>query len=281
MRKTILDIQRMKSRGERITMITCYDYTSAQLVDRSGIPLVLVGDTLGMVVLGYSSTIPVTLDDMLHHMKAVARGSTEALLVGDLPFLTYASEEEAVRSAGRVMQEGSVQAVKLEGGRSMAPIVRRIVALGIPVMAHIGLTPQSVNQLGGMRVQGKQADDARRLIEDAQALEEAGAFSLVLELVPAELSREISQRLRIPTIGIGAGPWCDGQVQVWHDLLGLYSDFVPRHSHQYAHLGDVITDALTQYRSDVESGEFPTLAHGSTIKQEELREALRQLDQAG
>lgn len=281
MRKTILDIQRMKARGERITMITSYDYTSAQLVDRAEIPLILVGDTLGMVVLGYPSTVPVTLDEMLHHMKAVTRGSQNALVVGDLPFLSYATEDDAVRNAGRLMQEGSVQAVKLEGGRHMAPTVHRLVDLGIPVMAHIGLTPQSVNQLGGMRVQGKHADDARRLIEDALALEEAGAFALVLELVPAELSREISGRLRIPTIGIGAGPWCDGQVQVWHDLLGLYSDFVPRHTRQYAHLGDIIASALQQYRADVEHGEFPTQEHGSSMKQDELQEALRQLGHVG
>lgn len=280
MRTTIRDIQRMKRRGERITMITAYDYTSAQIVDRAGIPLILVGDTLGMVVLGYPTTVPVTMDEMLHHTRAVTRGSREALVVGDLPFLTYATVDDAVRNAGQLMQEGGVQAVKLEGGQAVVPIVRRLVELGIPVMAHIGLTPQSVNQFGGNRVQGRNAGAARQLIEDALELEAAGAFAVVLELVPAELSAEISSRLRIPSIGIGAGPGCDGQVQVWHDLLGLYSDFVPKHTQQYARLGEIIADALTRYREDVQTGAFPTLDHGSSMKAEELTEALRQLEEA-
>ncbi len=234
MRTTILDIQKMKSRGERIPMITAYDYTSAQLVDRSGIPLILVGDTLGMVMLGYDTTVPVTLDEMLHHAKAVVRGSQKALVIGDLPFMTYTDIPTALHSARRYLQETGVQAVKLEGGVAVTPIVKKLVETGIPVMAHIGMTPQSVNQLGGMgRVQGKRGDDALRLIEDALALQEAGAFAVVLELAPAELAREISTRLRIPTIGIGAGPGCDGQVQVWHDMLGLYTDFVPKHAKRY------------------------------------------------
>jgi len=276
-RTTILDIQKMTERGERIPMVTAYDYTSAQIVDRAGIPLILVGDTLGMVVLGYPTTVPVTINDMLHHCKAVVRGSQNALVIGDLPFLTYSSPDDALRHAGRLLQEAGVQAVKLEGGAAFAPTVHRLVEAGIPVMGHLGLTPQSVNQLGGMRVQGRRANQARRLIEDALTLEEAGAFAVVLELVPAELSAEISSRLRAPTIGIGAGPGCDGQVQVWHDILGLYTDFVPRHARRYANLADTISDALRQYAAEVREEEFPTQEHSSTIKSEELQEALRQL----
>ncbi len=277
MRTTILDIQKMTERGERIPMVTAYDYTSAQIVDRAGIPMILVGDTLGMVVLGYPTTVPVTIDEMLHHCKAVVRGSQNALVIGDLPFLTYSSPDDALRHAGRFLQEAGVQAVKLEGGAAFAPTVRRLVEAGIPVMGHLGLTPQSVNQLGGMRVQGRRANQARRLIEDSLALEEAGAFAVVLELVPAELSAEISNRLRVPTIGIGAGPGCDGQVQVWHDILGLYTDFVPRHARRYANLADTIGDALRQYAAEVRDEGFPTPEHSSTIKSEELQEALRQL----
>ncbi len=277
MRTTILDIQKMTERGERIPMVTAYDYTSAQIVDRAGIPMILVGDTLGMVVLGYPTTVPVTIDEMIHHCKAVVRGSQNALVIGDLPFLTYSSAEDALRSAGRLLQGAGVQAVKLEGGAVLAPTVQRLVEVGIPVMGHLGLTPQSVNQLSGMRVQGRQATQARRLIEDALALEAAGAFAVVLELVPAELSAEISSRLRVPTIGIGAGPGCDGQVQVWHDILGLYTDFKPRHARRYANLADTIGGALRQYAAEVREEGFPTQEHSSTIKSEELQEALRQL----
>ena len=277
MRTTILDIQKMTERGERIPMVTAYDYTSAQIVDRAGIPMILVGDTLGMVVLGYPTTVPVTIDEMIHHCKAVVRGSQNALVIGDLPFLTYSSAEDALRSAGRLLQGAGVQAVKLEGGAVLAPTVQRLVEVGIPVMGHLGLTPQSVNQLSGMRVQGRQATQARRLIEDALALEAAGAFAVVLELVPAELSAEISSRLRVPTIGIGAGPGCDGQVQVWHDILGLYTDFEPRHARRYANLADTIGGALRQYAAEVREEGFPTQEHSSTIKSEELQEALRQL----
>jgi len=276
-RTTILDIQKMTERGERIPMVTAYDYTSAQIVDRAGIPMILVGDTLGMVVLGYPTTVPVTIDEMIHHCKAVVRGSQNALVIGDLPFLTYSSAEDALRSAGRLLQGAGVQAVKLEGGAVLASTVQRLVEVGIPVMGHLGLTPQSVNQLGGMRVQGRQATQARRLIEDALALEAAGAFAIVLELVPAELSAEISSRLRVPTIGIGAGPGCDGQVQVWHDILGLYTDFEPRHARRYANLADTIGGALRQYAAEVREEGFPTQEHSSTIKSEELQEALRQL----
>lgn len=273
-RTTIIDIQKMKQRGEKIPMITAYDYTSAQIVDRAGVPMILVGDTLGMVVLGHQSTIPVTLDEMVHHVKAVVRGSANALVVADLPFLTYTSEERALQSAARLLQEAGAQAVKLEGGLPVVPIVRRLVESGVPVMAHLGLTPQSVNQLGGMRVQGRQHSAARRLLEDALALDEAGAFAVVLELVPSQLAREVSARVRMPTIGIGAGPWCDGQVQVWHDLLGLYTDFVPRHARRYATLAETINTALQSYAGDVRAGTFPTLEHGSSMEERELHEAL-------
>lgn len=280
MRTTILDIQKMKQRGERIPMITAYDYTSAQIADRAGVPLLLVGDTLGMVVLGHQTTVPVTLDEMLHHIKAVVRGSQKSLVIGDLPFLTYTNEEQALRSAGRVLQEAGAQVVKLEGGVEVAPIVHKLVASGIPVMGHIGLTPQSVNQLGGMRVQGKKSNRARQLIEDALALEAAGAFAVVLELVPAQLAREITDRLTIPTIGIGAGPWCAGQVQVWHDLLGLYTDFVPKHAKRYATLADTIGAALASYAAEVRDGTFPTMENGSQMDEQELRATLEGLDGA-
>jgi 3-methyl-2-oxobutanoate hydroxymethyltransferase len=276
MRTTIRDIQRLKERGERIPMVTAYDYTSAQLADRAGVPLILVGDSLGMVVLGYSSTVPVTLDEMLHHIKAAVRGSQQALVVGDLPFLTYASVDQAIHSAGRVMHETGAQAVKLEGGVSVAPTVARLVALGIPVMGHIGYTPQSEHQIG-RRVQGREAHEAGQLIKDALALEAAGAFALVLELVPAPLARAITARLHIPTIGIGAGVACDGQVQVWHDILGLYSDFTPRHTRRYANLAETIGAALASYSAEVRAGTFPTTEQSATMDEAALQAALAQV----
>ncbi len=276
MRVTIRDIQKLKDRGERIPMITAYDYTSAQLADRAGVPLILVGDSLGMVVLGHTSTVPVTLDEMLHHIKAVVRGSQQALVVGDLPFLTYTSAEHAIVSAGRVMQEAGAQAVKLEGGTTVAPTVARLVALGVPVMGHIGYTPQSEHQIG-RRIQGRQAAEASRLIEDALALEAAGAFAIVLELVPAPLAQAITSRLHIPTIGIGAGVACDGQVQVWHDLLGLYSDFTPRHTRRYANLAETINAAIIEYSADVRAGTFPAAEHSATMDEATLQAALVQL----
>ncbi len=279
MRVSILDIQKMKDRGERIPMLTAYDYTSAQIVDQTGLPLILVGDSLSMVVLGHSSTVPVTLDEMLHHVRAVVRGSQRALIIGDMPFLTYTSVEQAIQSAGRLMQQGGVQAVKLEGGASVAPIIRRLVNLGIPVMGHIGFTPQSVNQIG-TRVQGKQAHQARQLIEDALAIEAAGAFAIVLELLPASLARAITERLHIPTIGIGAGAECSGQVQVWHDLLGLYSDFKPRHAKRYLDLAETIGAALATYAAEVRAGSFPTTEQSATMDEAALSEALASLDTA-
>ena len=258
-RLTVKDIQAMKERGERIAMVTAYEYTMARAADAAGVHMVLVGDTLGMVVLGYDSTIPVTMEDMLHHVRPVVRGTQRALVVGDLPFMSYhISPEQALQNAARMMQEGGCQAVKLEGGATVAETVRRIVACGIPVMGHIGLTPQSVHALGGFRVQGRGLEEARRLLADAVALEEAGCFAVVLELVPAPLARLVSRRLRVPTIGIGAGPHCDGQVQVLHDLLGLYTDFVPKHAKRYLELAEEVRGALARYVEEVQQGAFPT-----------------------
>lgn len=259
MRVTIGQIKEMKQRGEKISMLTAYDYATARILDEAGVPLLLVGDSLGMVVLGYESTISVTMDEMLHHTKAVVRGTKHALVVGDLPFLTYhLSPEQALQNAGRFLQEAGAQAVKLEGGVRMADTVRRVVDSGIPVMGHIGLTPQSINQLGGFKVQGKTAAAALDLIRDAKALEEAGAFAVVLECVPAPLAKVISERLHVPTIGIGAGVHCDGQVQVVSDMLGLFSDFVPKHAKQYAKLVDTIKAAVATYIQEVSSSTFPT-----------------------
>ncbi len=259
MRTTIIQIKDMKQKGKMIPMLTAYDYATAKLIDGAGVPLILVGDSLGMVVLGYESTIPVTMDEMLHHTKAVVRGTEQALIVGDMPFMTYhASVSEALHNAARFIQEGGSQAVKLEGGETMAETVRRIVDCGIPVMGHIGLTPQSVHQLGGFKVQGKTQEAAIRLIKDAIALEEAGVFSIVLEAVPTPLAKIITKKVGVPTIGIGAGPFCDGQVQVVSDLLGLFTDFVPKHAKQYARLSDIIKQAVGDYINEVQAGTFPT-----------------------
>jgi 3-methyl-2-oxobutanoate hydroxymethyltransferase len=249
----------MKQRGEKITMLTAYDYATAKIIDKVGIPLILVGDSLGNVVLGYESTIPVTMEDMLHHTKAVVRGSNTALVIGDLPFMSYhISTEDALYNSARLIQEGGAQAVKLEGGVNIADKVKKIVECGIPVMGHIGLTPQSINQLGGFKVQGKNQKTARKLINDAKALDTAGAFAVVLETVPAPLAALISQGIDIPTIGIGAGPSCDGQVQVVSDILGLFTDFIPKHTKQYASIADIMSTAITQYYNDVKNGGFPT-----------------------
>lgn len=263
---TAADLRAMKAGGERITMVTAYDYPTAKLADAAGIDAILVGDTLGMVVLGHTTTVPVTMEAMLHHVAAVTRASTRALIVGDLPFMSYqVSAEEAMRNAARLMQEGGAGAVKLEGGAGLAPTVRRIVEAGIPVMGHVGLTPQAVHQLGGFRLQAKTSAAAQRLIDDALALEEAGAFAVVLELVPAPLAARVTERLSIPTIGIGAGVGCDGQIQVLHDLLGLVGDpesaHVPRHTTRYAELGKAMREALAAYVSDVRSGAFPAASN--------------------
>ncbi len=276
MRVTITEIKEMKSKKEKIAMLTAYDYSMAKLVDEAGVPLILVGDSLGMVLLGYESTIPVTMDEMIHHTKAVVRGTKRALVIGDMPFMTYhTSISDALRNAARFIQEGGAQAVKLEGGVSVAEVVKRIVECGIPVMGHIGLTPQAILQLGGYKVQGKTPEVAERLMSDARALEQAGAFAVVLELVPAPLSKLITQKLSIPTIGIGAGPDCDGQVQVTPDILGLFSDFVPKHAKQYAKLSTIIRAAFADYIAEVKSGRFPTAEHSSTMDERLLEELAR------
>jgi 3-methyl-2-oxobutanoate hydroxymethyltransferase len=257
MRTTTSQIQAYKKRGERFPMITCYDYSTARLVDQAGIPIILVGDSLGNVMLGYDSTVPVTMDDMVHHTKAVVRGTQNALIVGDLPFMSYhINPDETMRNAGRLMQEAGAGSVKMEGAAETATI-RRLIAAGVPVMGHLGLTPQSVHALGGMRAQGKTADAAHRILDDALALEDAGCFALVLELVPAALAKIITARLRIPTIGIGAGPHCDGQVLILHDMLGWNPDHIPRHTKLYANLREEITAAFTTYSEEVKAGTFP------------------------
>ena len=272
---TIRKLAQMKRDGEKIPMVTAYDYTAARIADAAGIPIILVGDSLGMVVLGYDSTIPVTMDDMVRHTRMVSRGASDALIVADLPFMAYQVDaNEAMRNAGRLMQEGGAHTVKMEGGVAIADTVRRIVDAGAPVMGHIGLTPQSVNALGGYRVQGRTRAAARRLLDDALALQDAGAYSVVLECVPSPLARVITERLTIPTIGIGAGPDCDGQVQVFHDMLGLFSDFLPKHARRYATLSDDITAAFRQYADDVRAGDFPAESESFTMNEALLSDLL-------
>jgi len=262
-RISVHKLREWKAKGERFAMITAYDYPSARLVEQAGVPAILVGDSLGSVVLGYETTIPVTMEDMLHHTRAVVRGTSRAMVVADMPFMSYqANADEAVRNAGRLLQEGGATAVKLEGGSHVVPLVRRMVECGIPVMGHLGLTPQSVNQFGGHRVQGKTPAAAAKLLNDARALEEAGAFAVVLETIPAPLARMVTERLVIPTIGIGAGPDCDGQVQVFHDLLGVYDDCRPmKHAKRYADLGETIRNAVGAYVEEVRGRAFPTPEH--------------------
>ena len=273
-----LTFQRKKQRGEPITMLTAYDYPTAQAEDQAGIDAILVGDSLGMVVLGYANTLPVTMEDMLHHCKAVARGAKYALLIGDMPFMSYQAESHtAVRNAGRFLQEAEMDAVKLEGGRERLDAVRGIVSAGIPVMGHLGLTPQSVNQFGGFRPQGRTAPAAQRLLEDALLLEEAGCFSLVLESVPARLAELISRRLSIPTIGIGAGTGCDGQVLVTHDLLGLFERFTPKFVKKYADLHTEMARAFAAYIADVQQQTFPAAEHTIEMPDEEWQALLAEL----
>jgi 3-methyl-2-oxobutanoate hydroxymethyltransferase len=259
---TTASLRQKKERGEPICMLTAYDYPTALAEDQAGMDAILVGDSLGMVVLGYPNTLPVTMEDMLHHCRAVARGTTYALLIGDMPFMSYqVSTETAVRNAGRFLQDGGMEAVKLEGGRERLDAVRAITGAGIPVMGHLGLTPQSVNQLGGFRPQGRNAAAAKRLLEDALMLEEAGCFSLVLESVPARLGELVSRKLSIPTIGIGAGLGCDGQVLVTHDLLGLFDRFTPRFVKKYADFHGEMRRAFTEFAADVRGHSFPTMEH--------------------
>lgn len=266
MRRTFSDLLKMKRNDERFTMVTAYDYTSAQLVERSGIPVVLVGDSLGMVFAGHETTLPVTLDEMIYHCRAVVRGTRSSLVVGDMPFNTYPDPDTGLRSAARLLQEAGVQAVKLEGGREVCSIVSRITQRGIPVMGHLGFTPQSVHAFGNKIVRGKNLDEARALLEDARALQEAGCFAVVLECVPSALAQEVSASLTIPTIGIGSGLHCDGQVQVWHDMLGLYTDFVPRHVKRYARLAELIEAALKQFDEEVRGARFPAANTGPRVK---------------
>ena len=258
----------------RLVQQVLADYSqlpTAKIIDQAGIPLILVGDSLGMVVLGYESTIPVTMAEMLHHTKAVTRGAKQALVLGDMPFMTYhISVEETLRNTSRFIQEAGAQAVKLEGGITIAEKVRRIVQCGIPVMGHIGLTPQSVHQLSGYRVQGRSPDAAAKLLRDAQALEDAGAFAVVLETVPAPLAALITHKLSIPTIGIGAGIGCDGQVQVINDILGSFADFIPKHTKQYVKLTDIIRKAVIDYFNEVKNGAFPTEKQSSTMDEDIL-----------
>lgn len=270
-----------KKDGEPITMLTAYDYPTALAVDRAGIDAILVGDSLGMVVLGYPNTLPVTMEDMLHHCRAVSRGAQYALLIGDMPFMSFqVSTEQAVANAGRFLQEAGMDAVKLEGGIDRADAVKHIVAAGIPVMGHLGLTPQSVNTLGGFRPQARTSSAAKKLIDDAFALEEAGAFSIVLESVPARLAEWVSRKLSIPTIGIGAGLGCDGQVLVTHDLLGLFDRFTPKFVKQYAQLHSVMGEAFASYKSDVEQRLFPTDEHSVTMKDEQWDALLKELGES-
>jgi 3-methyl-2-oxobutanoate hydroxymethyltransferase len=259
-------IRQMKARGERIPMLTAYDYPTAQILDAAGLPILLVGDSMGMVVLGYPTTLPVTIDDIIRHTQAVVRGTEHALVVADLPFGAFqVSPEETMRAAIRIMKEAMPQAVKLEGGRRVAASVRALTEAGIPVMGHVGLTPQSVNVTGGFKVQGKTEQAARMLLDDVAALEEAGAFAVVLELVPAELARLVTERAGIPTIGIGAGPYCDGEVQVVHDIMGLFPDFTPRHTRRFAELGAAMREAAQAYVAEVREHTFPTEAQSAKM----------------
>jgi 3-methyl-2-oxobutanoate hydroxymethyltransferase len=267
-------LMEMKQVGERIACVTAYDFPTARLAAAAGLPLILVGDSLGNVVLGYDSTLPVTMDDMVHHTRAVVRGAPDALVVADMPFMSYqVNADEAMRNAGRLMQEGGASAVKLEGGQHIAETVTRLTDAGIPVMGHLGLTPQSVNQLGGYRVQGRTLPEAQRMLDDAEALERGGVFSIVLEAVPAPLAAVVTKRLRVPTIGIGAGAECDGQIQVLHDILGLGTR-QPKHGKRYLDLNAMIGEALQRYAAQVREGTFPAEEHATGIDDAVLLELL-------
>lgn len=269
MKKTVSTFQNAKKNGEKVTMLTAYDYSTAKLVDEAGIDSILVGDSLGNVILGYEDTISVTMEDMIHHGAAVARGAKDALIVIDMPFMSYqASVYDAVVNAGRLMKEGRANAVKLEGGASVCPQIRAITESGIPVVAHLGLTPQSVNAFGGYKVQGKSETAAAKLLEDALAVQEAGAFAVVLECVPAKLAALITERLDITTIGIGAGSGCDGQVLVYQDMLGMFTDYVPKFVKQFARVGDIMKQAFADYKREVSEGTFPAEEHSYKIEDE-------------
>lgn len=258
MKNTVSTFKKAKENKEKLTMLTAYDYSTARLFDEAGINSILVGDSLGSVILGYEDTLSVTMEDMIHHSAAVARGAKNALVVCDMPFMSYqASVYDAVTNAGRLMKEGRANAVKLEGGEEVCPQIKAITECGIPVVAHLGLTPQSINAFGGYKVQGRDLEAAKKLIDDAVAVEKAGAFALVLECVPTEIATKITEKLTIPTIGIGAGNGCDGQVLVYQDMLGMFSDYTPKFVKQYANVGTIIKDAVTDYINEVNSGAFP------------------------
>lgn len=273
-RYSVHKFREWKAQGKRFSMLTAYDYASARLAEQAGIPILLVGDSLGSVILGYESTVPVTMEDILHHTRPVVRATEKAVIVADMPFMSYqANPDDAMANAGRLLKEGGATAVKLEGGSHVVPLVSRMVQAGIPVMGHLGLTPQSVNQFGGHRVQGRTPAAAARLISDAQALEDAGAFALVLETIPAPLAKMVTERLSIPTIGIGAGPYCDAQVQVFHDLLGFYHDQRKlKHAKRYAVVGEIIRNAIAEYAAEVEAGAFPTGEHSFDMDEATSRE---------
>jgi len=275
---TIFDLQAKVARGEKIFQVTAVDYPTAQLVDRSGVDCILVGDSLGMTALGYNSTVPVTMDEMIHHAKAISRAAKRAIVVGDLPLGAYhASAADAINSAMRMIKEGGADVVKLEGGEDFAPIAEAVVRAGIPVMAHIGLTPQLISKLGGFKVQGKDAGAGVQLLKDALAMEKAGCFAIVLEAIPDRVAQLITERLSIPTIGIGAGPHCDGQNLVLHDMVGLFDRFTPKFVKKYANCWDIIGKALTDFQEDVRKGEFPKPEHSFTMKEEEYQALLAQL----
>lgn len=272
MKNTVATFQKMKNEGTKISMLTAYDYSTAKLVDAAGINSILVGDSLGMVMLGYEDTLSVTMEDMIHHTAAVARGAKDAFVIGDMPFMSYeVSVEQAVTNAGRLMKEGRANAVKLEGGVRVAEQIKAITKAGIPVCAHIGLTPQSVNAFGGFKVQGKTEEGAQQMIEDALAIQEAGAFAVVLECVPAKLAALISEKLTIPTIGIGAGAGCDGQVLVYQDMLALFSDFKPKFVKHFGNIGPQMTAAFKAYDEEVKAGTFPAEEHTFKIDEETLK----------
>jgi 3-methyl-2-oxobutanoate hydroxymethyltransferase len=269
MKPTVLELRRKK--GARLAMLTAYDFPSARLVAEAGIDLILVGDSLGMVVLGYSSTLPVTMDDMVHHTKATRRGAPEAFVIADLPFLSYGTPEQALANAARLMKEAGADSVKLEGGVEIVPIIEALARAGVPVLGHVGLTPQTASALGGYKLQGKDEENARRIMEGAQALERAGCWGVVLELVPSPLARLVTERIGIPTIGIGAGAHCDGQVLVFHDLVGLFSGFTPSFVKRYAEAGVVIKDAVARYAAEVRNGSFPAEGQSFGMKDEVLK----------
>ena len=278
----ISDLQAKKDQGQRITMVTAYDYPNGVLVDKAGIDIILVGDSLAMVVLGYENTVPVTMDEMILHCQAVARGAKHPLLVGDMPFMSYeVSIQEAVRNAGRFLKEGKMDVVKLEGGQDRAEIVRAIVTAGIPVMGHIGLTPQTISKLGGFKTQGKSVESAVKLVKDALALQEAGCFSIVLEAIPDRLATLITKKIKIPTIGIGAGAGTDGQVLVLHDMLGLFDRFTPKFVKKYANLSETGVKALQQYVDEVEKGVFPGPEHVFTVKDDVYEALVQEVEKRG